>query len=240
MAYIELLKLNYNEIIKYLKNKYGEIKKSYFHNNKNYQKNKSISRAKDGLFIHHIMENMYIELSSKECAKYAPWDAQLGENLVYCDWLEHLILHVKIVEEYMLDELLLSKDNEKLKIVGLGGIFNFIIPQLNDYYSGFRSNYQEWTNKLFYKVQNYKNEYLQIIKYTYDVILKIDKKINNLGNLVLIDSIQKFTLFDFKKYIDPKRFYSSMGFLTKDGWDCNNNIKLYKKIKNLINVDFNL
>ena len=68
----------------------------YFPNPECNSKNKKVTRTSEGLFCHHIMENIYGNLGNKHIAKVYPFVAQKKENLVYCNFIEHLILHLKI------------------------------------------------------------------------------------------------------------------------------------------------
>lgn len=108
--YINLLKMNYSEAILYLTNKYGNVKDDYFTKN-SYQKfldgkNESITRGKysrssDGLECHHILENKYPKISDKTYIKSYnyPFELQMKNNLVYCNLIEHLIIHAIISKE---------------------------------------------------------------------------------------------------------------------------------------------
>lgn len=153
--YYELMEMTYNEVCNYLKKKYGEIKQSYFATSTCASPNRRIKRTKEGLFIHHIKEDRKIMLSHKEVALKYPFSYQEGENLVYCDFLEHLILHYKIVEEFLTEK---SIEETKL-IVGFGGIVNFMVPELNDYFfRGFIPSL-EWKQNCLSKVSKNRREY---------------------------------------------------------------------------------
>ena len=66
---------------------------------------------------------------------------QLPENLCYCDYLEHLLLHIKIVEEYF--------DMNSQEQVGIGGVA-LIIEQ----FESFSSDEREWCQQCRSKVEN--------------------------------------------------------------------------------------
>ena len=110
--YNKIKDLNYEEVIQYLNNKYGPVKGSYFNfdsdNNWIYHKfndkvflskNTTIRRLADGLIIHHNLEDMLYDLSNKYKADLYPKEYQYGSNLVYCDLLEHFLLHILICEK---------------------------------------------------------------------------------------------------------------------------------------------
>lgn len=109
--YEKVKNYTYDEYCNYLKQKYGEIFYTY-----GSQKN---NKSDDGLFIHHIKENIVASLSNPNIAKENNPEYQEGKNLVYCDYLEHLLLHILIGEETV-----------GTKNLGLNGPFMYIVPAL--------------------------------------------------------------------------------------------------------------
>lgn len=99
MNYQEMLKSTYAEVVSYLKEKYGEAKYNYFSNESMKSKNAKISRTKEGLVCHHIREIEIMQLSEPKIAQMYDYKYQLAENLVYCNYIEHLILHILIHKE---------------------------------------------------------------------------------------------------------------------------------------------
>ncbi|MBE5835617.1 MAG: hypothetical protein E7309_13360 [Butyrivibrio sp.] len=97
--------LTYRDLTKYLKSKYGLPPKPYFEirirkgEEKLYKNMVANSRTSEGLNIHHDFENVYERISDADNAKSVPYYVQLPENLTYCNLLEHLILHYKIITE---------------------------------------------------------------------------------------------------------------------------------------------
>lgn len=153
---LKMLEMNYDECCNFLKSKYGIIEKSYFCNETCRSANKSIKRTGDGLFIHHIDEDKAIMLSTKSYALQNPFEYQKGDRLVYCNLLEHLILHIKIVE--------FPNPNKKDIYPGVGGIVNFIIPELNDIYSGIKYD-QKWRERYVQEIIELRDSYLKCIDY---------------------------------------------------------------------------
>jgi hypothetical protein len=152
-------KLTYKEYVAFLLEKYGPAVCDYFANEQCKSKSSKISRTKEGLFCHHIDENKEILLSTPEVARLHPFEYQKKEHLVYCNIIEHLLLHVKIVQEC-------SKDNPSL---GVGGV-SMITAQINGYYdnpptSGWqinaynviKDNYDDYINLLAYTVAVFQN-----------------------------------------------------------------------------------
>lgn len=129
----------YSELCQYLISKYGNVNGSYFIDSNYDTVNTAIKRPADGLYIHHIDENKYIQLTSPEYIRLqqAPFKCQEKEHLVYCNWLEHIVLHYKIFIEYNSrpDKPIITINDETSPVIlGLGGIVNYMVPQINDYY----------------------------------------------------------------------------------------------------------
>ena len=152
--YKKVQNYNYVEYCDYLQGKYGVGLCDYM--TKSWNKNKKISRTKDGLYAHHKYEDHAILLSNPEYAKKNPYEWQLRENIVYCDLLEHLFLHILICENP-------SKNKNENEKVGFGGVVNFIVPELNDVYSGWVSK-QQWQLNCHDKIINDKNVYMELVK----------------------------------------------------------------------------
>lgn len=95
---LNLLYKSYIECCDYLKKKYGKVNGNYFLTESFKSVNSKIKRTKEGLYIHHLDEDKAIMLSNKEYAIKNPYKYQLHDRLVYCNLLEHLILHIKIME----------------------------------------------------------------------------------------------------------------------------------------------
>lgn len=148
--YKKIKELQYDDYLKYLKEKYGIPKKSYFCNDTFKSKNK-ISRTDEGLFVHHDREDSAIMLSDSYYAKDNPFEWQLPENLTYCDYLEHFLLHILVFEK--------TKNNK----LGVGGIETFFIPELNDFYNGLVPD-KEWKRKIANKIINDKKVYEILLK----------------------------------------------------------------------------
>jgi len=154
VEYEKIKNYNYLEYCDYLQQKYGIALCDYM--TKSWNKNKKITRTKDGLYAHHKYEDHAILLSNPEYAKKNPYDWQLRENIIYCDLLEHLFLHILICENP-------SENRNTNEKVGLGGIVNFIVPELNDVYSGWVSK-QTWQTNCHNVIINDKDVYLTLLK----------------------------------------------------------------------------
>lgn len=152
--YNKVKNLKYLEYCNYLQIKYGIPKKAYF--STGWSKNPKISRTSEGLIAHHKYEDHAISLSTPEIAKRNPYEWQLPENIVYCDYLEHLLLHVLICENP-------SPNKNLFEAVGIGGVIVFLVPELNDFYSGWETN-QSWRKNCHNLIKNDKNVYFEILK----------------------------------------------------------------------------
>ena len=138
----------------YLQRKYGPALVDYM--TKSFNKNRKISRTSEGLVAHHKAEDKMILLSTKSIAEQCPYEWQKKENIIYCDYLEHLLLHVLICKYP-------STDRWQGIEVGVGGVVNFIVPELNDLYSGWITK-QAWRIKCHEMVVSDKKVYLEILK----------------------------------------------------------------------------
>lgn len=90
----EMIKMQYYELCKHLQKKYGIPKYSYFKFRENNYNHVDLRNIKDGLVIHHMCEYGCDDLSDK----YKPYNKKQQEPkaLVYCNYLEHILLHFKI------------------------------------------------------------------------------------------------------------------------------------------------
>ena len=154
IEYNSVKDLNYLQYCDYLQEKYGIGLSDYM--TKSWYKNNKVSRTRDGLIAHHKFEDHAINLSIKEYAMNNPFEWQLAKNIVYCDYLEHLYLHILICENP-------AKDKNIGEAVGIGGVINHIVPELNDVYSGFVAK-KEWQQNCYNKIINDKNVYLASLK----------------------------------------------------------------------------
>ena len=128
----------------------------------NSSKNKLVSRTAEGLFCHHIDEDKAIMLSNDEYAARNPFEYQKANRLVYCNLLEHLLLHVKIAENP-------SENANEGELPGIGGAINFICKDLNDIYAG-KEPADEWRKKVAEKVKDSFEDYIAILRYLWNVV----------------------------------------------------------------------
>lgn len=124
--YKEEQKMSYDELCKYLIKKYGIVAGDYFLKENCISQNQKIKRGKEGLYIHHYYGKKYIMLCNTKWASKHSFEYQKGENLVYCNIFEHLLLHIKITLNYI-------KGNDRIydgEFPGIGGVVNHIGPAI--------------------------------------------------------------------------------------------------------------
>lgn len=151
--YEKVKDFTYLEYCDYLQKKYGIGLSDYM--TKSWNKNNKVTRTKEGLLAHHKYEDHAIMLSTKEYAMENPFEWQLAKNIVYCDYLEHLFLHILICEYP-------ANVNEN-EAVGIGGVINYLVPELNDLYSGWTTT-QAWKKECHNLVINNEDLYLILLK----------------------------------------------------------------------------
>lgn len=157
--FLRVKSYTYIEYCDYLQKKYGIGLADYM--TKSFNANPKCKRTKEGLVAHHKMENTMIMLSTKEIAQMFPFEWQQKENIVYCDYLEHLLLHVLICKYPAVDKV-------DIVDVGIGGVVNFIAPELNDLYSGWETK-QNWHKNLHNVVVGSKDVYFKILEYFMEI-----------------------------------------------------------------------
>ena len=196
--YQRVRNMTYLQYCDYLQDKYGIGLADFM--TKSVNPNPKCKRTKDGLIAHHKAEDKMIMLSTKEFAHMCPFEWQQKENIVYCDYLEHLLLHVLICKYP-------SPNKHPMAEVGIGGVVNFLAPELNDLYSGWRTS-QAWRQNCHDKVINDKDVYLCILKDFID--------------------FEESTNYDFDRDILYTSFNEDLG-----GWDSSMNQAIFEEISNL-------
>lgn len=157
--YLTVKDFTYLEYCDYLQKKYGIGLDDYM--TKSYNLKPKCKRTKEGLLAHHKKEDTMILLSTRNVAMMCPYEWQLKENIVYCDYLEHLLLHILICK-YPSDK------KANIVKVGFGGVVNFIVPELNDFYSGWETN-QAWRKNCHDKIRNDKDVYMELLRQFIDI-----------------------------------------------------------------------
>ncbi len=168
------LNMTYIELTQYLQNKYGKSEYDYFRNESCSSVNPQVSRTSEGLFCHHIDEDKAIELSSIKHARNNPYAYQKADRLVYCNILEHLIMHIKISLEPRHKE---ANENQN---PGFGGV-KLIASHISDYFNGYEFKRKYLIVALDLIKENF-DEYIKILKsfiYEYFKHLIKESKMND-------------------------------------------------------------
>lgn len=155
------MEMNYDEFVSYLLKKYGPAKYDYFTNATCKTKSKRISRTKEGLFCHHIDEDKGYMLSHTGCALEQPFEYQKAERLVYCNYIEHLLLHILIGKN--------AFGSKRQKLIAPKQFSYFIVPGVSYICSEINLLYDqngssvEWRNRCFKKIENNFEDYIYIL-----------------------------------------------------------------------------
>ncbi len=159
----ELLEMSYDELIEYFIKKNGQPEHDYFHTEECRSVHEKNSRTKEGLEIHHIDENKYALLSSKESAKMHPYECQKAVRLVYVNVLEHLLLHIKIYEEEC-QKFVKTGKHPKLGIIGV----YFLSNRINGYFSK-ESPPEGWHKNMFNAIKENYDDFVKELLYHLNV-----------------------------------------------------------------------
>lgn len=184
--------MSYREQLAYLKQKYGEAPENYFLDVNCTRKSARNGRGNEGLFLHHDFEYdpknpLTSNLSQPEIAKQFDYDYQKAENLTYCDYLEHLMLHCKI-------NILRT---EQLGRFISDGVVNFMIPELNTWYAN-PGLLAGWKIAAFDRIRDYFCDYKEILS---DWVDELGKHLDESVTPGILDNMKKNLLRQ-----RPKRF----------------------------------
>lgn len=113
IEYNKVKNFSYQEYLAYLKAKYGTVPYKYG----------STKNKKSGLFIHHDKEDCVAALSHSDNRKTFP-EYQMPQYLTYCDYLEHVLLHI-----------LIGTKTAAVENLGLDGAERFLLPALRNYFN---------------------------------------------------------------------------------------------------------
>lgn len=148
-AYVDLLSKSYEDAVYFLLEKYGPAQNDYFRENSyrrfmngeiNSIAKGKITRTAEGLYCHHMDENKWLKISDKDFVKKfsIPFETQKKDRLVYCDVVEHTILHVLISKETGLR-------------YGYPGYEAFLKPHLEEWYLNKRIPQLQWMKNCYSK-----------------------------------------------------------------------------------------
>lgn len=157
------LDMTYEELVVYLLKKYGAVQYDYFTNEACTSKSKRIGRTEEGLFCHHIDEDKGYKLSDKSSAIKYPFDYQRANRLLYCNYLEHLILHIRIgIEMYWRKHAQLTQPNDIPYLVNPG--FGVLVQEINTLFDESGSTVS-WRQRCFEVIRDNYEDYIYILKW---------------------------------------------------------------------------
>ncbi|MBR3470949.1 MAG: hypothetical protein IKH28_14865 [Lachnospiraceae bacterium] len=125
------LDMSYDDLVMHLLNKYGRAEYDYFCTPECKTRNTKVSRTKEGLYCHHIDEDKEECLSESIAARRCPFECQKKERLVYCNLLEHIILHIKILVKK--HKIVFSTPMNMLSFFEFNGL-GLLLKKTNDMY----------------------------------------------------------------------------------------------------------
>ncbi len=176
------LEMSYNELVEYLLKKYGAAQYDYFHNSNCKSKNKKTSRTKEGLFCHHIDEDKACALCHPEAARLYPFSYQQAERLVYCNYLEHLMMHIQIGKDKYWNDYTELKNPKEFSYFITPGV-KWISEEINDLFDKNGSTI-EWRNRCFEEIKDNFEDYVYILRTFIKYIG--EKYIETIGKIVEI------------------------------------------------------
>lgn len=152
--------MSYEGLVNYLIEKYGAAEYDYFCNDSCKTVDKRAKRTAEGLICHHVREDVGVNLNSSYQGGLQPWDWQKKENLVYCNWIEHLILHIKIAVFRQRSKL--KKLSDIRSFFTSGGIF-MICSDINDVFM-LNGTTIAWRKRCYQEICDNYQEYILLLK----------------------------------------------------------------------------
>lgn len=215
---IKEMEMNYDDLVQYLLNKYGGAKCDYFTKTNCKNRSKLISRTNEGLICHHIDEDKAYNLSVSERALDYPFDYQKKERLVYCNYIEHLLLHIVITKDRY------WKENDDIHNPSQFALFvdSGVQRICNDINMMYEQNGTDvkWINRCYQEIDNNFTDYVYVLQslikyvlehYTGDMpgVSLIGKKVkfkkSGEGEIIKVDGNEKDSLVTIKFEHSVKR-----------------------------------
>ena len=154
--------MNYDEQVEYLQKKYGIAQFDYFLSEYNLTKNRNIFRTSEGLECHHIDEYTIPTLSDPVVAAANSYDYQKKERLVYCNLLEHLLLHIKIGQDrYLENHETMQVDSSLNELITQG--VNMLSMQINRLFEDNGSDIR-WEQNCYEAIEDNYDDYIEMLK----------------------------------------------------------------------------
>ena len=163
---VKEVKMTYYELQDYLLKKYGSAKYDYFTEPECKYKNRKVSRTKEGLYCHHMDEDEGGNLSNPPQARQQSFEWQKKERLVYCNLIEHLILHMKI--NILRQKRMLKVPRDISNFFTTGGVF-WITMILDDMYMNGEPK-TNWMKPCYEKIKENYNDFISLMKSYFNYI----------------------------------------------------------------------
>lgn len=154
------IKMPYNELQDYLIKKYGPAKCDYFATPECRTKSKKVSRTSEGLYCHHMDEDKGVNLTNAFHAVRQPFEWQRKERLVYCNALEHLLLHMKI--DVLRQNKEMSKPMDIEKFFTSHGV-HMVCRTINGLFMG-NKPVNDWRVKCFSEIKENYDDYICVVR----------------------------------------------------------------------------
>ena len=159
---IKEMEMDYDQLVRHLLNKYGGAKCDYFTKTNCKNRSKLISRTNEGLICHHIDEDKAYNLSVSERALDYPFDYQKKERLIYCNYIEHLLLHIVIAKDrYWKENDDICRPNQFTDFVDLG--VQRICNDINMMYEQ-EGTEVKWINRCYREIDNNFTDYVYVLQ----------------------------------------------------------------------------
>ncbi len=171
----EEIKMPYDDLCKYLVQKYGAAELDYFPNPQCRAKRPKLSRTREGLYCHHMDEDKGGNLSGSASARAQPFAWQRADRLVYCNILEHLVLHFKIA--IMRQKKRLFRPYDIDDFFSTGG-FLIICTESNTLYES-NSSLSGYRLACYEVIKNNYDDYISVLK---GCILYLDSQYKGVRN----------------------------------------------------------
>ena len=150
--------MGYDRLVKYLLKKYGPAQYDYFCNETCRSKNRKVTRTSEGLLCHHIDEDKAINLSSTPFAQCFPFEYQKANRLVYCNYLEHLALHIQIWAMQGLYVKYTENKNAKKDLHVASGVV-YVCRDINELYQKGENN-EGWKRRCYDEIKDNYDDYI--------------------------------------------------------------------------------
>ena len=156
------MEMNYDDLVAYLLGKYGQAQYDYFLTDKCVSKNRKVTRTSEGLLCHHIDENIHDDLSEPHYAIKSPFASQKADRLVYCNYIEHLLLHIQIGKDRYWKTHSTIRSPASFSAFIMPGM-HYLCYDLNELYDK-DGSVLEWKMRCYRKVEENFNDYVFILK----------------------------------------------------------------------------